>query len=247
MAASGVVPTIPGASTYHRATRTATYGFLASLPLLVAYELMMLLSSAGSAIQVRVGAEIWSKQLLTLVGVRGTAALSLVVVAVGLVIVYLERKKNIPLRARYFGWLIGESAVYALVVAVLVSTVVGWLFAFAQSGVGRPSLFTMLALSIGAGLYEELIFRVILVGGLYLIIRTFFRDGAYVVAAVFGALIFSGVHYVGSLGDVFTLSSFTFRFLFGLALNALFLWRGFAVAAWTHALYDVLVVTQAAF
>lgn len=247
MAAAGTLPTIPGASTYHRATRTATYGFLASLPLLVAYELMMLLSSAGSAIQVRVGAEIWSKQLLTLLGVRGTAALSLVVVAVGLVIVYLERKKSIPLRARYFGWLIAESTLYALAVAVMVSTVVGWLFAFAQTGAGRPSLFTMLALSIGAGLYEELIFRVILVGGLYLIIRTFYRDGAYVVAAVLGALIFSGVHYIGALGDVFTLSSFTFRFLFGLALNALFLWRGFAIAAWTHALYDILVVTQAAF
>src|SRR5690606_5518109 len=126
-------------------------------------------SSAGQVVQVRVGAEIWSKQILTLLGVRGTTALGVFVVIVGLAIVYFERKKHIPLRPRYFGWIVAESAVYALVVAFLVSTVVGILFAMAPGGnSGRPGYLTMLALSIGAGLYEELIFRVILVGGLYL-------------------------------------------------------------------------------
>ena len=63
-------------------------------------------------------------------------------------------------------------------------------------------------------------------------------------STIVGAVVFSAVHYVGALGDVFTWPSFTFRFLFGLALNALFLVRGFGVAAWTHALYDVMVVTH---
>ena len=58
-----------------------------------------------------------------------------------------------------------------------------------------------------------------------------------------GALLFSAVHYIGALGDAFTLPSFMFRFLFGLALNVVFLVRGFGIAAWTHALYDVMIVT----
>lgn len=234
---------------YHRTTRSATYGFLASLPLLILYEAMMLFANLGEVAQVRVGAEIWSKQFLTLLGVRGAAALGAAVIVVGIGIAVYERRKHIPIRGRYFVWVILESAGYALLVAVLVSTVVGLLFAFSASGpleAQRPGLFTMLALSIGAGLYEELIFRVILVGGLYLLIRTFYRDGAYAAAALIGAIVFSAVHYTGALGDPFTLSSFTFRFLFGLALNVLFLWRGFAVAAWTHALYDVFVVTRLA-
>ena len=248
MVVSTPPPLSANGSTYRRVTRTGTYGFLASLPLLILYEMMMLFSSAGQVVQVRVGAEIWSKQILTLLGVRGTTALGVFVVIVGLAIVYFERKKHIPIRAKYFGWIVAESAVYALVVAFLVSTVVGILFAIAPSGSsGRPGYLTMLALSIGAGLYEELIFRVILVGGLYLLIRSFHRPGAYAIAAVIGAFIFSAVHYTGALGDAFTLASFTFRFLFGLALNVLFLWRGFAVAAWTHALYDVFVVTRLAF
>ena len=104
----------------------------------------------------------------------------------------------------------------------------------------------MLVLSIGAGLYEELVFRVLLVGGLYWGIQHLASDKitAYLVAAVVGAMVFSAVHYIGALGDPFELSSFFFRFLFGLALNALFLVRGFGVAAWTHALYDILVVSQ---
>lgn len=234
---------------YHRATRTGTYGFLASLPLLLLYEGMMLIVGTGQMVQVRVGAEVWSKQILTFIGLRGSLALGLAVILVGIAVAYAERRKRIPLRGRYFYWIVLESAVYALAVALLISTLVGWLFALFQTGetVAPPRYFTLLALSIGAGIYEELIFRVVLVGGLYLLIRTFYRGGAYAVAAVVGAAIFSAVHYVGPLGDPFALDSFTFRFFFGLAMNVLFLWRGFAVAAWTHALYDVLVVTRLAF
>src|SRR5690606_2057372 len=149
-------------------------------------------------------------QLLVMLGVRGAVAFGVVVVLVGILIAYLERRKHIPIRGRYFGWLVLESAAYALVVALVIGTLVGWMFALMQSGPltsRRPDFFTMLALSIGAGLYEELIFRVILVGGLYLIIRTFYPTGAYAAAAISGAIIFSGVHYIGPLGDPFMLHS----------------------------------------
>ena len=126
--------------------------------------------------------------------------------------------------------------------ALLSSEIVGLLFAAAPAPVG--DVWMQLALSIGAGLYEELLFRVLLVGGLALILRQLLRTStmAYVVAAVVGAVLFSAVHYVGALGDPFAWTSFTFRFVFGLLLNVLFLWRGFGVAAWTHALYDVMLV-----
>jgi len=56
------------------------------------------------------------------------------------------------------------------------------------------------------------------------------------------ALLFSAVHYIGSMGDAFTLGSFLYRFLFGLILNGIYVWRGFGVAAWTHAIYDIMVI-----
>ena len=100
-------------------------------------------------------------------------------------------------------------------------------------------------LSLGAGLYEELLFRVLLVtllagAGVHLL--GFRRAVAGAWAAVLGALIFSAVHYLGPFGDRLELYSFTFRFLGGLFFSALYLLRGFGITAWTHALYDVFLL-----
>ena len=245
-------------ATYYQVTRTATYGFLLALPLLVLYEALILFVNEGAVVQVRVGAEVWLKRVLATMGGTGLHVMAAVVLLIGLAILYAERRKHIPMRARYFGWAVAESAVYAVLLAVIVSGTVGLLFAIAPVAVPsalpalvygapqEPGFGARFALSLGAGLYEELLFRVLLVGGLYAVLRRVLtgRTTAYVAAAVAGALLFSAVHYTGMLGDVFTLPSFTYRFLFGLALNVVFLLRGFGVAAWTHALYDVMVVTH---
>jgi membrane protease YdiL (CAAX protease family) len=229
---------------YHRATRTATYGFLAALPLLLIYEAAILVVGRG----VRVGADVWTKTLLAVLGPTGWTAIGVGVLAIGIAVFWAERHRRPVIRARYFGWLLAESLVYAVVLAIVVSTVVGALFLMVPplAQIHTLPLPTQLALSIGAGLYEELVFRVVLVGGMFLVLRRVMKDRrhAYAIAAVVGALIFSWVHYIGPFGDPFAPASFTFRFLFGLALNGVFLLRGFAAAAWTHALYDVLVVTR---
>ncbi len=249
------LPLRPGRREYVALSRTATYSFLAALPLLVGYHTLILVANAGRGpVQVRVGAEVWITRLLAWFGATGMLALGVAVLVAGLVVFVAERKKDIPIRRRYFGWMVAESLVYAVVLAALIGYVVGVLFAVAPAvkpdvmaaQVGQPGRFMMLALSLGAGIYEELVFRVVLVGGLFAALHRFTpwsRGRAYVVAALVGALVFSTVHYLGPLGDPFALSSFTFRFLFGLALNAVFLLRGFGIAAWTHALYDVLIVT----
>jgi membrane protease YdiL (CAAX protease family) len=100
-------------------------------------------------------------------------------------------------------------------------------------------------LAVGAGLYEELLFRVLLVGALVWLGRRVFHWKTPVAAAVAvgaGALLFSTFHYVGPGGDHFQLYSFVFRFLGGLFFSGLYVLRGFGITAWTHALYDVLVM-----
>lgn len=241
---------------YFRATRSATFSYLAALPLLVAYEVLIAFVNRGALQQVRVGAEVWIKQFLASVGASGIPVLGIGVVVIGGLVVWAERKRRPRLRPAYFVWMLGESLLYAVVLAFTVSAAVGAIFAMAASApITDLPLMTQLALSLGAGLYEELVFRILLVGGLFWVFRRWFAARAparqaggrtataYAAAAVIGALLFSGVHYIGLFGDAFTLPSFTFRFLFGLALNAVYLLRGFGVAAWTHALYDVLVVT----
>jgi membrane protease YdiL (CAAX protease family) len=96
-------------------------------------------------------------------------------------------------------------------------------------------------ISLGAGIYEELLFRVLLVSGLLAIgLRLKWRRPVAIgVAVVLSALIFSAFHYVGPYGDPLTLGSFTFRAIAGLLLSGLYVARGFGITAWTHALYDV--------
>jgi membrane protease YdiL (CAAX protease family) len=233
-------------------TRTATYGFLSALPLIILYEVLIIGANRGRAGEIRVSSEVWLKQILASMGAENMHILAGIVVVIGLGILLFERKKQIPLRLRYFIGIVLESSVYAVLVALLVSEIVWRLFDPSAPAMGivvqeqAADLATQLALSIGAGIYEELLFRVILVGGLFLVLHTVlgFKSMAYLIAAVIGALLFSFVHYIGPLGDSFTPTSFAFRFLFGLALNVLFLARGFGVAAWTHALYDVMIVTR---
>ena len=245
-------PGPPAVATYHRATRTATYGVLAAAPLLLLYEALILVTGATAYGGVRISADLWIKRLLAALGVTGGLALGAAALVLGAAVIAWERRRGIrpPLKAKWFGWIVAESLVYAVVLAALVGGAVGALVGFrAEPAMAllQPAfgLGTKLALSLGAGLYEELVFRVLLVGGLAWGLRKVLpgRTAAYAVAAVAGALVFSWVHYVGTFGDAFTVGSFLFRFLFGLALNAVFLVRGFGVAAWTHALYDVLVVT----
>ncbi len=240
---------------YLSATRTATYGFLAALPLFVAYELIVLRANPVRGPAIRVGADIWIKQILSTIGGREHLSLGLMAFLLGVIICLFERKKKIKITPHYFYWMFLESFLYSVFLAVVISGIVSKLFVTniwlvlveletnpLQSG---ENMWLNVALSLGAGLYEELFFRVLLVSGLFLGLKKFLfakEVTSNVIAVIIGALIFSWVHYIGPFGDVLTLPSFTFRFLFGVALNVLYVVRGFGIAAWSHAIYDLLVM-----
>ena len=234
---------------YHTTTRTATWGFLAALPLMMLYEWGLMAANRGSDDVIRISADVWMRTIIPSFGVSHAHILLGLVAVTGIVIVVLERKKKRVVRVRYAVWMLAESVLYAVVLTFLVSRATAWMVAMAPAGqeLHELDLFTQVVLSFGAGIYEELVFRVLLVGGLFLILQlTVPRNRrwiAYALAALIAALIFSAVHYVGDFAYPWEWGSFVYRLLFGLALNVVFLARGFGTAAWTHALYDVMVVT----
>jgi hypothetical protein len=136
-----------------------------------------------------------------------------------------------------------------VVLAILVGVVLGRLTATLVQYLAVPDapsfdMSTKLMISLGAGFYEELLFRVVVVGALAALgtrVLMWTPRVAGVVACVLGALLFSAFHYIGPYGDHLQVSSFVFRFLAGLTFSALYLLRGFGVTAWTHALYDIFV------
>lgn len=138
-----------------------------------------------------------------------------------------------------------EGALYAVLMRVVGAYVVGSL-RLAPGGAGG-GVFTSVVMSLGAGLYEEIAFRVGIFGGGAALLRRLAGKGARgfaltVVWALCAAAAFSGWHYIGALGDPFDLQSFIFRAVCGLVLTAIFAFRGFAPAVWTHAIYDLWVM-----
>ena len=229
---------------YFSQTSSLTYSYLIALPLLIMYEVFILISQPEAGGFVRLSTDIWIKWIFAGLGfdtLKFTVALALIL---GLIVFFKERENPVKVRGRFFLYMILESTVYAIIIALLISGFLGLIFNADAEGITGLTKFQQLALSIGAGLYEELIFRVLLVNGLIIIFgwMSFSRGWKHAGAMILVALIFSAVHYFGSYGDQFTLSSFMFRFLFGLALNGLLIFRGFGIAAWTHSMYDVIVV-----
>lgn len=104
---------------------------------------------------------------------------------------------------------------------------------------------TKVMLALGAGVYEELLFRVILVSLIAFLARRILHwrpAVAALLAVVLSALVFAAFHYVGPYGDPLRLDSFVFRFIGGLAFSVLYVTRGFGVTAWTHSLYDLIAL-----
>jgi len=233
---------------YLRRSRAPRYSILFALPLLVLYEGLSAMLTHSAVAGVRNGADVLLKSLFVALGGRdGLVVFGLLLVGGAAVLVWRDlRRSGERLSARVFGGMLLESGLYAAVFGF----VVGWLTTLVLEGPRHLSiggsaaldLPTQLVVSLGAGIYEELLFRVVLVGALMWVARRLFRAGtglAATIAVIVSALIFSSFHYVGALGDTFTVASFTFRALAGVVFSVLYVTRGFGITAWTHALYDL--------
>jgi hypothetical protein len=234
-------------TSYFAVSRSHRYSILFALPLLLAYEALAAVLAQPGRGALRNGADVMLREAFTVVaGSRGPlvffAAVSLL--GVGLVIRDLRSSRD-GLKAGVFVGMLAESAalaaVFGIVIGLTTAKLLGSFQALSVTPLQDMPWSSRLMLSLGAGLYEELFFRVLLVTGLAAGARILLglgTRGAGILAAVVGAFVFSAFHYIGAFGDPLELQSFTFRMLSGLAFSGLYLIRGFGITAWTHALYD---------
>jgi hypothetical protein len=247
MPAASLAARAPGGG-YFTLSRAPRYSILFALPLLLAYEVLAaMLSTDGGGL--RNGADVILRGLfITVAGARGQLIFFAAVILLGVWLVGRDMRGKGALRPPIFVMMFGESAVLAGVFGLVVGTLTARLlgtFALLSIGPQTGGFATNLMLSLGAGLYEELLFRVLLVSALAWLARKALgleKLGAGIVAALVAALIFSAFHYIGPYGDPFRLQSFVFRFIAGLVFSALYLVRGFGITAWTHALYDAFLL-----
>jgi membrane protease YdiL (CAAX protease family) len=96
---------------------------------------------------------------------------------------------------------------------------------------------------VGAGIYEEVLFRLLLFTLMSGLLRLLEAPNmlAVLVAAVVSAAVFAAAHHLGPYGEDFDSYVFLFRTLAGVYFALLFQLRGFGIAVGAHACYDVLV------
>jgi len=198
------------------------------------------------------GVDLLLRRVLFLAGLAGVLAPAGLVVAV-LLAWHLARRDP----WRFPGALVPAMGVETVLWAVPLLALHGLFQAFAAgpgpielagAGAARTDLVAAAMASIGAGIYEELLFRLVLVGGLVFVAERVLRlahSGAVVAAVLVAAALFAGAHTFQAPGSV-TWPTFLFRTAAGVYLASVFATRGFGIAAWTHALYDVYILCFAA-
>lgn len=232
---------------YFRRSRGLPVSMLAIAPLLIIYETGLWISGASEVN----GAEAMLRRLFMLLGPETgpfawRAALG---AAFGIAFFFALRQrlpihKDVPLVALEglgFGLLLGPIAI------ALQHKLDAFLMVAHPVDADFRSQWLQVTLSVGAGVYEEILFRLILLSFIFFVASRASATagashyGAAGIAIVLSSAIFSVFHY-WPFGEPFAWRTFAFRTIAGAVLGVIFIFRGLGVAAWSHAAYDILLI-----
>ncbi len=235
--------------TYWEATRHPFASLLVVAPMAALYEGGVLWLGGPAADQLRTGADAWMRQALQGLGFDDHGILPILLALVLLVWQVVAYRNSRVSPSIVMGMLL-ESLVWA-VLLVAASRLLERGFAYldqawspllALAAKDGPSAREIMAY-VGAGLYEETLFRLILVPLIYQALRLAHTPAAIAsaFAVVAAGLLFALAHHAGAPAEPFTWFAFIFRWMAGVYFAWLFILRGFGVAAAAHAGYDILV------
>ena len=225
-------------------SKTSFYSFLFTLPLFFIYEINILFLSWDDILVVRNGADFLMRNILESFDIYGLYGLGLVFF-LGLLVTYIffiKEDQQQEVNVNFLFIMLAESMLWSLVLYFL-------LFKFMvllMNPVGK-TILQQVTLAIGAGIYEEFLFRVLLIAGLSGILGfVFMWDKTFknIIAVVLSGGIFSAFHFMGEYGDFFSMELFLIRFFAGLILGVLYMYRGFGITAYTHSIYDLIVLIR---
>lgn len=222
---------------YWQATRHPWPCLLFVLPLLFLYEGFMLWQAVEGRTPVRAGLDAWTASALDSYGLALDYLPSLLLAAVCVSWAVIKWDRSPPEALATWAGMGLESIIFALAL---------WgLGALVTTGFRELSLSGRVGLAmtyLGSGIYEEVLFRLLLYGTLVWLFKAVTDAKAAVVVAVLVSSVgFSLAHYVGPHADAWHLRSFVFRTLAGVVFAALLTGRGLGVTVGTHCAYNLLV------
>lgn len=233
----GITMTIAPTSYWQESTRPISSLALIT-PLLVFYEAGVLLMGPQA---IRNGVDLWLRDFLVVIGLGNYFVLPTLTCVILVAWHHLKRDQW-KISHQVLGGMMLESVACAMLLVALAHLHGKW---FLSTGAAAESFAARAVGYCGAGIYEELLFRLMLLPTVGLACRAVGMSWkhAWMLGIVLTSLAFSAAHYQAftGAGYDFQWHSFTFRFAAGLFFAVLFVFRGFGIAATAHAFYDILV------
>jgi len=240
---------------YLERTSRPVYAIAYLLPFIIFYELgtIFINTDVLSQTQVRVVAFVWLQEFLLRLGFGGKFlwAMPALLVVIILLAYQLASKKKWWVSLTDFLPMTIECVLLAipLIVLSLLLNSAPFVKNSVVAGGAHPALLADIVTGLGAGIYEELLFRLILITILVVLFQDVLglsNSSSIILAVLVSAALFGAHHHIDFLsgtpnqGDPFDWSKFTFRTMAGVYFAGLFAMRGFGITAGTHAFYDII-------
>ena len=213
-------------------------------PMILLYEIMSFVQYMGIEYRIRNGADVFFRQLFSGLGVYSFAAYNITLLFILFAIIYINREiiYVLKLKISYLSIMLIESIIWSTLFILIMGVFEDTLLSIFENNI----LLSQYCLAIGAGIWEELLFRVLAFTIVTVIIKDLIGQNSFfanIIAIIISALLFAIFHYVGQFGEIFTYRSLYIRTFAGCILGILYVFRGFGITAYTHIFYNLVILT----
>jgi len=209
---------------------------------LAIYELGIIILFKDSFFELRNSGEILLRSLFTSLNLTDTYIVSGILLAIFAFVMIrgyqLEKKPGV--HADYIIFMLLESMWWGVLLFILMHL-------FLELPLQLLSVedkFANINLAIGAGIFEELIFRMIVISALISILHrglTFSQNTSKLVAITLAAGIFAAFHL---FMEPYSFPAFAQRMTGGVFLGVLYIYRGYGISVYTHIIFNFLILAN---
>ncbi|NQV49421.1 MAG: CPBP family intramembrane metalloprotease [Candidatus Marinimicrobia bacterium] len=227
---------------YLSSSKTIHYSLVMTLPVLVIYEIGILVLFRNSFFEMRNTGEILLRNLFESLHLTNAYAVSGILLGCFIAVMWrgysIEKRPGI--RANYIIYMLLESIFWASILFMAMQL-------FSHMSLQIISLedkISNMNLALGAGIFEELIFRLVLISAILVILdRGLALDPVFAVpvSIVLAACVFAAFHL---FMEVYYFPVFAQRVFGGTILGTLFYFRGYGISVYAHIIYNILILAE---